>query len=67
MHPIEIWLKENNRSREWLATEASTTTATISRIIAGTQWAGRKLTLRIKDVTGLSADDILQNSRSEVA
>lgn len=60
MHPLDAWLKQHDLTREWLAKEAGTTTATVSRIIAGSQWTGRKITARIREITGLSIDEILR-------
>ncbi len=51
MHPIDQWLQQANKTRSWLAHEARTTEATLSRLVAGKQWPTRKLAERIRQAT----------------
>ena len=51
LHPLDAWLRDNKRTRAWLADKLSSTEATISRIVRGRQWGSRELFEQIAVLT----------------
>ena len=54
---IRDWLKENERSQEWLARQVGRSVFTISRVLNGRNTAGTELKVRLREVTGLKLED----------
>lgn len=61
MHPLDQWLTDNNRSREWLAEKIGTTEASLSRIVNGKQWPSRETFRLLAKITkgAVTANDFL--------
>jgi transcriptional regulator with XRE-family HTH domain len=57
MSPLRTWRGE--RSLEEVAALLEITPATLSRIERGETWVGREIARRLRELTGLSLDDLL--------
>ncbi len=51
-HPLDAWITEQGKTREWAAARLQTTKASLSRIINGKQWPGPEFFERIEVLTG---------------
>lgn len=54
---LREWLRENERSQEWLARKVGRSLFTISRVINGKVSAGPELKKRIMEVTEIMLED----------
>jgi transcriptional regulator with XRE-family HTH domain len=50
-HPLDIWLSERGRTRDWIVQEIGITKGSLSRIINGKQWGSREFFHRLAQAT----------------
>lgn len=62
MHPLDAWLGQQGKNREWLAGKLDISEATISRLVSGKQWPSRELAAHIRRLTkgAVTPNDFLQ-------
>lgn len=51
MHPLDAWLSSQDRRRPWLAAKLGITSASLSRIVAGSQWPRREFFVSLQRLT----------------
>jgi plasmid maintenance system antidote protein VapI len=61
-HPLQTWLEDAEKTQAELAALADTQQPRISTFLSGESEFGSRLAGRIRDVTGLSLDDLLFNT-----
>jgi len=61
IHPLKLWLLENERSQRWLADACDVSPSHLSAVLKGLEQPGADLTRRLVRATGgeIDADAIL--------
>lgn len=69
VHPLKLWLLENDRSQRWLAGEVAVSESHLSAVLAGDEEPGADLTRRLVRATGgeIDADAILFHGQRKPA